>query len=399
MHLAVVSHKVCWTSETSRSGYVTDGGFPLQMNALSELFSATTLIVPCAGPANGSGLSPLTGDELDVIPLSPPTGSGLVRKLKMPFWLLTNCSILWREILKADAVHAPIPGDVGTFGLLIALCLRKPLFVRHCGNWLVQQSAAEKFWKWIMERFAGGRNVMLATGGGIEVPSRRNPNIQWIFSSSLRSSQMEHVEPMSLPGDGSLRLMIACRQEEKKGTATVIDSIPLLQATFPNVTLDVVGGGSLLEKLNDRAGSLKIGDRVRFHGKVEQKSVLDLLKRSHIFCYPTSASEGFPKSVLEALASGLPVVTTRVSVLPELISTGGGILIDDPSPAAVAQAVLKITRDPGKYREMSSRAIRTAQDYTLEKWRDQIGHTLRSAWEVNELSNQKPSALKLGSSV
>ena len=49
--------------------------------------------------------------------------------------------------------------------MLFAFVLRKPLFVRHCGNWFVQTTAAEHFWKWFMVRFAGGRNVMIATGG------------------------------------------------------------------------------------------------------------------------------------------------------------------------------------------------------------------------------------------
>jgi len=57
--------------------------------------------------------------------------------------------------------------------------------------------------------------------------------------------------------------------------------------------------------------------------KVEHSAVLDLLRKADVLLLPTTASEGFPKVVLEAMACGLPVITTRVSVLPELIGIGG----------------------------------------------------------------------------
>jgi glycosyltransferase involved in cell wall biosynthesis len=108
--------------------------------------------------------------------------------------------------------------------------------------------------------------------------------------------------------------------------------------------------------------------------------VIELLQQADLFCYPTRASEGFPKVVLEALACGLPVVTTPVSVLPQLIATGCGLIIEEAKPQAVADAVLQAVSDPVRYRAMSAQAVRTAQSYSLESWRDTIGDLLRKAW-------------------
>lgn len=386
MHLVVFSHKLCWRSNSSPSGFVTDGGFPLQMKAISELFSSTNIVVPCENSGELAGLSPLDGHNLNVVPLSVPKGKRLKRKLNMLPWLFRNGRIIWREVRRAEAVHTPIPGDVGTIGMIFALLLRKPLFVRHCGNWLVQRTVAERFWKWAMERFAGGRNVMLATGGSSQPPSKRNPCVGWIFSTSLRSDQLENNQSKEISGNGDLRMIIACRQEEKKGTDIVIASLPLILNQFPYATLDVVGGGSRLKALKQQVTSLALDHRVTFHGKVEQAKVLDLLRQAHLFCYPTSASEGFPKVVLEALATGLPVVTTKVSVLPQLIGAGCGILLEEPSPAAMAAAVGEIYSDRAKYRLMSTKAIETARKYTLGNWRDIIGKELRTTWKVADLS-------------
>ena len=387
MKLAVVSHKVCWPAAGSPSGYATDGGFPLQIQAISELFDETIVVVPCHDTENAGGVSHLNGRNLKVSPLPVPGGTGFVRKLFFPFWLLRSGWKIFRQVWSADAVHAPIPGDVGTIGMLFALILRKPLFVRHCGNWLMPRTAAEHFWKWSMETFAGGRNVMLATGGASNAPSAKNPHIKWIFSTSLREQDLAVAVPRELPADGGLRLIIACRQEEGKGTETVIKSLPSILQKFPDATLDVVGDGSFMIELKELVERLELQEKVSFYGKVEQKQVVALMRQAHVFCFPTRASEGFPKVVLEALASGLPTITTKVSVLPKLIREGGGVLLDEPTASALADAVIRICSDPQLYKEMSASAVANAQQYSLESWRDFIGETLRESWRVSRLSS------------
>jgi glycosyltransferase involved in cell wall biosynthesis len=386
MHLAVISHKVVWESVNSPSGYATDGGFPFQIKAISELFGTTTLVVPSGGGKITEGIAPLSGKELRVTALESPNGRGLWRKLGFPVWLIRNGWTIWKEIGQADAVHAPIPGDVGTIGMVIALLRRKPLFVRHCGNWFIQRTVAERFWKWSMEYFGGGKNVMLATGGAAVSPSSRNKNIKWIFSTSLRSEEIEGSRQRTLPESGNIRLVIACRQESRKGTDVVVKSMPEILKTFPNVSLDVIGDGTRLPEWKALAERLGLNGSIRFYGKVEHAEVLSLLKQAHIFCFPTSASEGFPKVVLEALASGIPVVTTRVSVLPQLLGSGGGVLLEDSEPSSLAKAVIEICSDMGRYEDMSAKALDTARQYSLEAWQDYLSDILCPAWRVSSLS-------------
>jgi glycosyltransferase involved in cell wall biosynthesis len=226
---------------------------------------------------------------------------------------------------------------------------------------------------------------MLATGGAKQSPSETNPNIRWIFSTSLRDSQLRAGKPKQLPNDGKLRLVIACRLESRKGTDVLIESLPMILETYPYAHLDIIGGGSLLHALKTRCAELSISDRVTFHEKVPQPEVLRILESCHLFCYPTTASEGFPKVVLEALANGLPVITTRVSVLPELIGSETGILLDEAKPIELSQAVKSIAGRPTDYTRMSQHSLKTAGMYSLENWRDSIGSILRAAWNVESL--------------
>jgi hypothetical protein len=375
--LVVYSHKPCWRTG---SAYVTDGGFPFQMQALSELFDQTTLVVPCEFEQPSSAATLLTGHNLLVAPLTPPFGKGLWRKAFWPAWLAVNAFTLARTVWQADAIHAPIPGDVGTFGLLAAWLLQKRLFVRHCGNWLLTRTPAEKFWKWFMERWAGGRNLMLATGGSPLPPSTRNPNIAWIFATTLTQAELHTIGRLRQPAPKNPRLVIACRQETGKGVDLVIRSLPIILNQMPEATLDVVGAGSQLSAYRELAAELGLADAIRFHGQVGHTDIIRIFQSADIFCYPTMASEGFPKVVLEALACGLPVVATPVSAIPSLLANGCGRLLTTVTPSALAQAVLDCLADDLTYSRMSALALETAQHYTLERWGEIIQQRLESLW-------------------
>jgi glycosyltransferase involved in cell wall biosynthesis len=216
--------------------------------------------------------------------------------------------------------------------------------------------------------------MMLVTGGALEPPSERNPNLQWIFSTSLSEEEMRAIrKPPRKISSGSLRLVIACRQEREKGVGAAIESLSLLRQEFPGITLDVLGDGKALPEFKRLAKHLGLDERIRFHGNVHHDEVIRQLQAADLFCYPTSASEGFPKVVLEALACGLPVITTQVSVLPHLLRNGCGLVMKEATPKALAQAVRHCLKDVEGYRRMSLLATETARQYSLERWRDTIG--------------------------
>ena len=395
MKLLVVSHKHCWPDANSPTGYATDGGFPFQMRAISELFDTTTLLLPCLSSLPHQNGEPLIGHKLKVKPITPLKGQDFTRKLYFPFWLLRNSFTILRAVIAADAIHTPIPGDVGTIGMLLAFLLRKPLFVRHCGNWLRPVTTAEHFWKHSMIRWGGGRNFCLATGGSTEPPAAENPSIEWIFSTSLTQRELEQCraqrsrEPQNTSRRGP-RLVLAARQTVEKGTGVVIEALPALLKDFPQIHFDVIGEGFDLAAFKQKAEQLNVSQHVTFHGAVNHDRVIELMQAADIFSFPTMASEGFPKVVLEALACGLPVITTHVSVLPTLIGEGGGLLLESATAPALADAVRRCLADPERYRAMSQQAVKTAQRFSLEVWRDTIGAHLTKAWGQSLRTLRKP---------
>jgi glycosyltransferase involved in cell wall biosynthesis len=381
MKLVVISHKPCWKDPSSPTGYAANGGFPMQMEALSELFEKTELYIPIQPGQKPSGTQPLTGHNLSVRGLAMPAGSGWGRKLSWLGWLPRSLPFLWRAARSADAVHAPIPGDIGTFGILVSLLLGKRLFVRYCGIWGVVRRPSHRFAFWLLERIAGGRNVVLATGGGEDPPSRKNPAVRWIFATSLREAEMEVIPDRNPWRKGSPpRLITVARQEAGKNSDQIIRALPTIQRHYPAASLDVVGSGSQLPGLEALAEELCVSDQVIFHGQLDHDEVISRLLEADIFCFP-SDSEGFPKAVHEALACGLAVVASPVSVLPHLIGDKNGVLLPDRRPETIARAVLELIGDEHRMQEISRNARCTAREYSLERWRDEIGRILSASWE------------------
>ncbi|MCI0393998.1 MAG: glycosyltransferase family 4 protein [Chloroflexi bacterium] len=220
----------------------------------------------------------------------------------------------------------------------------------------------------------------MATGAAGAPPSRFNPAIRWIFSTSLTEAEWPALPPHAPWRAGQpLRLVTVGRLEPIKNTAATLYALAEIQKAYPQVSLDVVGDGSCLASLKQLVRFLGLEASVTFHGSVHRRRVLEIVAGDHVFVLP-SFVEGFPKAALEAMACGLPVVATAVSALPHLVGTKNGILLETPTAGAVARAIRELLAGESSLAQMSAGAQSTARHYTLERWRDTIGERLAESW-------------------
>lgn len=379
MKLLIISHKLCWRRDGER--YVTTGGFPHQVAALSELFDHTDLVVPVSRATPPAGLSALTGKALTVRRCSPLPSAGWRRRLGLGWWLLRHGFSLWRLIGQADVVHTPVPSDVGGVALLLALARRRRLFVRHCGTWDARRTLADRGLSWLLRRVADQGALVMATGGGSSPPSPGRPEIEWIFSTTLREAELDGLdEPTPWRPGEPLRLISVGRLTREKNVQATIAAFAIIHQSHPRATLTVLGDGLYRPCLEEQVEELKLADAVAFRGNRSHGEVLAELQRSHLLLFPSRVAEGFPKALIEALACGVPAVATAVSVIPALLSEAG-VVLPATTPEAVAEAVLELLERPQELAVMASRARQRGRGYTLEAWRDLIGDRLaRRGW-------------------
>jgi glycosyltransferase involved in cell wall biosynthesis len=149
------------------------------------------------------------------------------------------------------------------------------------------------------------------------------------------------------------RFVQAGRLIEKKGLPTTLRAFAVFLRRFPNAKLTIAGEGPLLEQLQDLSRELHVARSVSFTGFVSQEELREIYYASHIFLHPSQTGhdgnqEGIPNSMLEAMASGLPVFATRHGGIPEAVENGiSGVLVPEGDHEKLASALLNAVQDPG----------------------------------------------------
>ena len=153
--------------------------------------------------------------------------------------------------------------------------------------------------------------------------------------------------------NGKWRFAQAGRLIEKKGLPITLRAFSIFSKQYPGATLTIAGEGPLLHELQHLARELKIAERVSFTGFVSQHQLREIYYRSHIFLHPSQTGrdgnqEGIPNSMLEAMATGLPVFATAHGGIPEAIENGvSGVVVPERDDEALARALLNAAQDPG----------------------------------------------------
>ena len=156
----------------------------------------------------------------------------------------------------------------------------------------------------------------------------------------------------AVPKNGQWRFVQAGRLIEKKGLPVTLRAFSTFSTQHPNATLTIAGEGPLFAELRRFAGELGIADRVSFTGFISQEQLREIYYRSHIFLHPSQTGrdgnqEGIPNSMLEAMATGLPVFATEHGGIPEAIENGvSGVLVSERDDQALAQAMLNAAQNP-----------------------------------------------------
>ena len=155
------------------------------------------------------------------------------------------------------------------------------------------------------------------------------------------------------PPNGRWRIVQACRLIPKKGVATSLRAFAVFKKDFPNAEFFIAGKGPLQSELEMLAAGLGVSKDVHFVGFLPQSKLLGLYLSSHVFLHPSETppdenQEGIPNSILEAMATGLPILATRHGGIPEAVEHGqSGILVQEEDHVGLARAMKEIASNPG----------------------------------------------------
>ncbi len=178
---------------------------------------------------------------------------------------------------------------------------------------------------------------------------------------------------------GPARVLTVGRLVEKKGIEYGLRAVA--QVTAQNIPLHytIVGDGPLRTSLQELARSLGISEHVTFLGSRPQHEVLELVRQAHIFLAPsvtdtTGDQEGIPVSLMEAMATGLPVVSSFHSGIPELVDHGvSGLLAPEGDAGAVAELMEALLTDDVLYGRLAANGrLKVLARHHIETLNDQL---------------------------
>ncbi len=352
---------------------------------------ATGLYPPeSGGPATYTALLerelPRSGIEVVVLPFR------IVRRLPpgirhfVYFW---KC---WRLARKADVVYAQDPVSVGLPALCAARLAGRRFLLKVVGDWAWEQGV-QRFgitemlddfvvhdeYPLLLRMFCVTERYVAQHAEAVVVPSEYLKKIVAAWGVPKKRIKVIHnsLEPVALSGNRPvLRELIKAqgpliisfgRLVPWKGFAALIDALGIVREKIPQAKLFIVGNGPELQSLEAHAAAQGLGEAVVFGGAVEREALMRYLEAADAFALNTRY-EGFSHALLEAMAVGVPVVTTPVGGNVEIVEDGiNGLLVKPDDTRALAAALIRVLADSALNRRLAAGGRQTLTRFTKER--------------------------------
>ncbi|MBN1846262.1 MAG: glycosyltransferase family 4 protein [Sedimentisphaerales bacterium] len=222
----------------------------------------------------------------------------------------------------------------------------------------------------LFRRIWRGASAIVANSEGLrELAGRFLPDCRigvipnGIDTEFFRLDQRNELAGRNGPA-GRLRLLSVGRLIRRKRIDVLIEMVALARRQGIELELTLAGQGNLWDSLRELAARRQVADRVHFPGRLPPEQMPELYRRHDLFVM-ASMHEGMSNAMLEALASGLPIVSSPCEGTDELIGANG-VVVADATPENLLAAVRSIGGDPDRYRRMAAASRQRAEGFTWQ---------------------------------
>ncbi|MCB1930140.1 MAG: glycosyltransferase family 4 protein [Rhodocyclaceae bacterium] len=213
----------------------------------------------------------------------------------------------------------------------------------------------------LLERKLGAATfVATCTSANAEVLKSRSPDVH-VVHTIYHGLDTEYFAPAKGNGRDMPMILSVGRFVEKKGFEHLVDACQILKRAGLRFGCLIVGEpGDAYDAVREQIDRLDLGDCIRLRSAVTQDQLREIYRQARTFALPCQVMEdgdrdGIPNVLAEAMAMGLPVVSTPISGIPELIDDGEhGLLVAPRNPAALADALRRILTDDALHQRLSA---------------------------------------------
>ncbi|HKB11959.1 MAG TPA: glycosyltransferase [Vicinamibacterales bacterium] len=377
MKLGIVYHMPFWRAADGTLREM-EGSFARYVDSLAPYFDEIVLSVPVLDRADEDGTA-IRAVNVALAPL-PRFDGPLQFYPRLPLMLPR----IWKFVRGVDLLHCRVPTPAAAFAAAAAGLLKRPTFLLVVGDLealrdtVPYRGVKKALWDLYtafeeanLRRMADG-SLTFANGAALarkhSTPSRRAVETQ---TTTIAAADIAAREDAC--AGGRLRILTVSRIDPRKGLRVLPEVIAELRAQGLDASLDIVGptvgapGEAERQAIEARAAALGIGERLCCAGSMPLERLLPMYRDYDLFVLPTLPGEGIPRVLLEAMAAGVPIVTTRVAGIPSLIVDGrNGVLVDEPTPQAIAGALARLVANPALRRAVVAGGYDSARAHTLD---------------------------------
>ena len=192
------------------------------------------------------------------------------------------------------------------------------------------------------------------------------------------SVEVPDAPPVCRDTPGEIRCLAVGRMTAKKGPIYLLDAFRRASVVYPNMRLDVIGDGELLDAARQYVDANELAGKICLHGSKPSSDVELAMKAADIFLQhsrtapDTGDQEGLPVAILEAMAAALPVISTRHAGIPEAVDHGvTGFLSDEGDVKSMAENIVHLAENAAIRQKIGVAAWENARDnFSFEKERD-----------------------------
>jgi glycosyltransferase involved in cell wall biosynthesis len=220
----------------------------------------------------------------------------------------------------------------------------------------------------LLKRIWTGASALVACSDGL-----KNRSLRFLPSANIdiipNGVDLEIFHPVSNKElSGELKLLTVGRLSVTKRFEMLVDAVEILGKKGKKIRLTISGGGGLFDELKNLVEQKKLIGIINLTGRIESEKMPDVYQQHDMFV-SASMQEGMSNAMLEAMASGLPIVTTRCEGVDELISDNG-IVVGKDSAEALAEAINNLAENKQAYGAMCASARRRAENFGWDKVAD-----------------------------
>lgn len=304
--------------------------------------------------------------------------------LRAAFRLVPYLVNLWRALGRAQVVHVLANSGwawhlLAAPALLLAKWQKVPVIVNYRGG------LADEF-------FSTAPAYVLRMLGSVS--ERVTPSVFLVrvfHKHGLSAEVIPNVIDLSRfkgvairGGQSQPHLIVTRNLEAIYDIPTALNAFALVRAQHPSARLTVAGTGPELGALRQLASSLGVTEAVHFAGRIENADIAKLYANADLVLNPSTA-DNMPNSILEALASGVPVVTTNAGGIPDLVEDGRtALLVPVGDAQAMAQAALRLLADPLLQAHLREQGLQEVARYAWPQVRDQWLSAYRRAASMGD---------------